>query len=105
MKVFRTVATIILLAWPLHALAQDHVPKAGEEDKPKSSSEIAAERAAERSYKRSLSNIPDQAPADPWGNARAAEASKDHPKASVQANPAKPRTKTGSVANTSGSAN
>jgi hypothetical protein len=53
---------------------------------PKTQQEIDAERAAERAYKNSLHNIPDQPPADPWGNAR----SLDAPKAGAKA---KPRTK------------
>jgi len=110
MKVFRTVAVMMLLAWPVHALAEDdHVHRAGEEQKPKSPNEIAAEREAEKSYKRSLSNIPDQAPVDPWGNARAAEAApKEAPKAhakAVQATPAKPRTNAGSSTSTNSSTN
>jgi hypothetical protein len=36
----------------------------------KSQTEIDADKAAERAYKNSLGNIPDQAPADPWGGAR-----------------------------------
>jgi hypothetical protein len=41
---------------------------------PKSPQEIQAERDAERAYKNSLKNIPDQPPADPWGNARTVDA-------------------------------
>jgi hypothetical protein len=51
---------------------------------PKSQQEIEAERAAERAYKNSLRAIPDQPPADPWGNARSLEA----PKAAAKAKPA-----------------
>jgi hypothetical protein len=39
----------------------------------KSQQEIEAEKAAEKAYRKSLSNIPDKPPADPWGIARGAD--------------------------------
>ena len=72
MKVFRTAVIIALLAGP--AYGQDtHIPRYGEEDKPKSATELQADKAAERAYKNSLGNIPDAAPTDPWGNARSTD--------------------------------
>jgi len=92
MKIICTAVVIALLAGPAYAQSQS-VPRYGEVDKKKSAQEIEAEREAERAYKRSLGNIPDQGPADPWGNVRGDSA----PKAAKVA-PAK-RTKTGNTAN------
>jgi hypothetical protein len=82
-----------LLAGPAYAQSQP-VPRYGDIDSKKSPQEIEAEREAERAYKRSLGNIPDQGPTDPWGNVRSDSA----PKAAAKAVPAK-RTKTGNTAN------
>jgi hypothetical protein len=92
-KIFCAAAVIALLAGPAYAQSQS-VPRYGDTDKKKSPQEIEAEREAERAYKRSLGNIPDQAPTDPWGNVRSDGA----PKAAAKASPAK-RTKTGNTAN------
>jgi hypothetical protein len=92
MRVF-AAAVIALLAGPAFAQSQS-VPKYGDTDKTKSPQEIAAEREAEKAYKRSLGNIPDQAPTDPWGNVRSESA----PKAAAKGSPVK-RTKAGSTAN------
>ena len=59
--------------------------------------EIEAEKETERAYKRSLGNVPDKGPVDPWGNAR----SVGEPKAAkADANTAtpKPKPKTGETA-------
>jgi hypothetical protein len=93
MRVFAAAAVIALLAGPAYAQSQS-VPRYGEVDKTKSPQEIEAEREAERAYKRSLGNIPDKTPTDPWGNVRSDSA----PKAAAKAAPAK-RTKTGDTAN------
>jgi hypothetical protein len=73
---------------------QKTVPRYGEPPVEKSAQEKADDRAADQAYKRSLGNIPDQAPADPWGNARSVGA----PKTAAKAAPAK-RAKAGSTAN------
>jgi hypothetical protein len=92
MRVLGAAATIaLLLAGP--AYAQRGAP-AAPQDPPKSQVQIDQEKAAESAYKRSLRNIPDQPPADPWGGARAVEA----PKAVVKDPPAK-RTKASSSGN------
>jgi hypothetical protein len=78
------------LAAPAYA-QQQHVPKYGEETKDKSPQEIEADKAADRAYKRSLGNIPDQGPTDPWGTVRG---NNDAPKASAAKTK---KTKTGSV--------
>ena len=92
MRVFLAAVMIALLSGMAHA--QDHVPQAGEEDKEKPQQQKAADKAAQEAYKKSLGNIPDQGPTDPWGNVRSDGA----PKPVAKAAPAK-RTKTGSTAN------
>ena len=93
MRVFRAAAVIALLAGPAFGQSQS-VPRYGDTDKAKTPQQIAAEREAERAYKRSLGNIPDQGPTDPWGGVRSDSA----PKPVAKAAPAK-RTKTGNTAN------
>jgi hypothetical protein len=93
MRVFRAAAVIALLAGPAYAQTQAPIPRYGE-DKGKSPQDIAAEKEAEKAYKRSLGNIPEQAPTDPWGNVRSNSA----PKAVAKDAPAK-RSKTGGTAN------
>jgi uncharacterized protein YdeI (BOF family) len=82
MKVFRAVAMIALLSAP--AFAQAPMQQAGEKDPEKSRQQIEADKAADKAYKQSLSNIPDHAASDPWGNVR----SENAPKAAAKA-PAK----------------
>jgi len=87
MRIFAAAAIIAFLAGPAYAQTQ-HIPKYGEVDKDKTPQQIESEREAERAYKRSLGNIPDQGPTDPWGNVR----SEGAPKAAAKAAPSK-RTK------------
>ena len=68
MRVFCAAVMIALLTGPAYAQSQS-VPKYGE-FKDKSPQEIAAEREADKAYKKSLGNIPEKGPADPWGNVR-----------------------------------
>ncbi len=100
MRVFCAAAIIALLAGPAYAQSKS-VPQYGDL-KGKSPQEIAADREAEKAYKRSLSNIPEQAPADPWGNVRSDSApkasDKTGEKAAAKASAAK-RTKTSGTAN------
>jgi hypothetical protein len=95
MRAFRAVLVIAFfvafLAGPAFA-QQKSVPKYGEETKDKTDQEKEAEKAAERAYKRSLGNIPDQGPTDPWGTVRG---NNDAPKASAAKG--KKTTKSGSV--------
>jgi hypothetical protein len=92
MRLFRAAAIItVLLGTP--AYAQRGAPAAPSEP-PKSPTQIEQEKASENAYKRSLRNIPDQPPADPWGGARAVEA----PKPAVSSPPPK-RTKASSTTN------
>ena len=67
-RILGAAAVIALLAGP--AVAQKGPAKYGEEDKPKTPAELAAEKDAERAYKRSLGNIPEQQKSDPWGTMR-----------------------------------
>jgi hypothetical protein len=93
MRVLLAAALIALMAGSANAQGRG-VPAAAEPAKPKSPQEIQAEKDAEKAYKRSLSNIPDQGPADPWGNMRGGDA----PKPVTKVAPSK-KTKTGSTAN------
>jgi hypothetical protein len=93
MRVFCAAAVIALLAGPAYAQTQAPIPRYGD-DKGKSPQDIAAEKEAEKAYKKSLSNIPEQAPTDPWGNVR----SNSPPKAVAKDAPVK-RAKTGGTAN------
>jgi hypothetical protein len=85
MRFLLAIALIGLLAGSSYA--QDKpVAKYHEADKDKSAAEKAADVEAERAYKRSLGNIPDQGPSDPWGNVRSDGA----PKAVAKSSAAKP---------------
>jgi hypothetical protein len=93
MRVFRAALVVAFLsgaflAAPAYA---QQVPRYGEETKDKTPQQIEADKAADRAYKRSLGNIPDQGPTDPWGTVRG---NNDAPKASAAK--AK-KTKTGNV--------
>jgi hypothetical protein len=92
MRVFLAAALIALMAGS--ACAQGQVPAYGDTAKSKSQQEIQGERDAEKAYKRSLGNIPDQGPTDPWGNVRGDSA----PKPVTKVVPSK-KTKTGSTVN------
>ena len=82
MRVRLAAAMIVLMAGTAYAQNPGSVPKYGEPAKDKSRQEIAAEKEDERAYKRSLGNIPDQAPTDPWGNVRSESPPKPVAKAS-----------------------
>jgi hypothetical protein len=92
MRVLFAVALVALLVTPVYA-QQKAIPKYGEADKDKTPQEKAAEKAAEQAYQRSLGNIPDKGPTDPWGNMRSDGAPKPEAKAPVK------RAKTGNAAN------
>jgi hypothetical protein len=96
MRVFCAALIIASLAGAAYAQEDDHVQRYGEKPKDKSQMEINADKAAARAYERSLKNIPDQGPVDPWGNARSAEPSKTpatSPATSPARTAAKPATK------------
>jgi hypothetical protein len=101
-RAFIAAAIIAALTGPGWA-QQAPVPRYGEVDKEKSFNEKEQEKEADRAYKRSLGNVPEKGPVDPWGNARSAEApkppaTKSAAKADVKAAPPKPKTKTGESA-------
>ena len=100
MRIFCAAAILALLAGP--AFAQAAMPRYGEVAKPKTPQEIEADKATDQAYKKSLGNIPDQGPVDPWGGARSTDAPKSAAKAAsksaAKTAPAKP-TKTGSTVN------
>jgi hypothetical protein len=100
-RAFIAAAIIAALAGP--ALAQQApVQRYGEKDKEKSFNEKEQEKEAERAYKRSLGNVPEKGPVDPWGNARSVEAPKTDAKSAAKADaktaPPKPKTKAGETA-------
>ena len=88
MRILLAAAIAMLLAGT--AMAQN-VQKYGEPDHEKTAVEMNAEKDANRAYKRSLSNIPDKGPTDPWGTVRTT----DTPKQTTTTTKSK-KTKTGS---------
>jgi hypothetical protein len=94
MRVLCTAMAIALIAGPACAQTEKNAIPYGETAKAKSPTEIQADKEADKAYKRSLGNIPDQGPTDPWGNVR----SDGGPKPVAKAAPAK-HSKTGSTPN------
>jgi hypothetical protein len=92
-RAFIAAAIIAALTGPGWA-QQAPIQRYGEPDKEKSFNEKEQDKEAERAYKRSLGNVPEKGPVDPWGNARSAEAPKQPAKAAAP----KPKTKTGEAA-------
>jgi hypothetical protein len=75
MRILLAAVMVALLAGS--AAAQDkHVPRYGEEDSEKTAQQKAGEKAAQDAYQRSLGNIPEKGPTDPWGAARSTDAPK-----------------------------
>jgi hypothetical protein len=107
MRVRAFIAAAIIAALTGPALAQQApVPRYGEKDKEKSFNEKEQEKEAERAYKRSLGNVPEKGPVDPWGNARSVEAPKGDAKSTAKSAaksdaktaPPKPKTPAGDAA-------
>jgi hypothetical protein len=95
-RAFIAAAIIAALAGP--ALAQQApIQRYGEKDKERSFNEKEQEKEAERAYKRSLGNVPEKGPVDPWGNARTVEAPKPA-KADAKIASPKPKAKSGETA-------
>ncbi|MBV9560006.1 MAG: hypothetical protein JOY90_06025 [Bradyrhizobium sp.] len=86
-------AFVMLAAWAAPALAQDHVQGYGEADKEKSMLQQQEEKDRQRAYQRSLGNIPDKGPSDPWGAVR----SNDAPKGAAAPAAKAKKTKTGNA--------
>jgi hypothetical protein len=91
MRAIFAASLVALLAVPAHGQSQNKAPPGPPPPPPKSLQEMKAEKATQDAYENSLRKIPDQAPADPWGNARSLNA----PKAV-----AKPAAKRAKAANT-----
>jgi hypothetical protein len=73
MRLLRATALLtVLFAGP--AFAQGIQPPAPT-DPGKSPGQIESEKSSDQAYKKSLRNIPDKPPADPWGGARAIDGS------------------------------
>lgn len=89
MRAFLALVIIAALAGPVFA-QDNHIQRYGEEEKEKTEAQKAAEKADARAYQKSLGNIPDQGPTDPWGAVRSTDAPK-----SAAVKPKK--TKTGSA--------
>ena len=101
MRVFCAAVVIACLAGPAYAQSQS-IPRYGEQAKEKSQQEIATEREAEKAYRKSLGNIPEKGPVDPWGNVRSDSAPKVAAKPGEKAaarDAAAKRAKTGGAAN------
>jgi len=97
-RILLAAGVIAMMAGP--ALAQQApVQGYGEKDKDKTLVQQQAEKDAERAYKRSLGNVPDKAPVDPWGSARSAEAPKPAAKTEPKRVTAKPKPKAGGLSN------
>ena len=95
MKVFCMAAVIAMLASPAFAQSTPSLNLLMDNKPAKSQEEKDAEAARDKAYQDSLKKIPDaKVPADPWGSVRSTDAPKTVTKAS-----AKPKTKTGSAAN------
>jgi hypothetical protein len=102
MRIFRAAAMIALLVGPAgtaYAQSQTPVPRYGE-DKAKTPQQIEEEKQADKAYQKSLGNIPDKGPVDPWGSTRSTDAPKAAATKTSQVKPKpKPPTKTGSNTN------
>jgi hypothetical protein len=100
MRLFYAAAVIAFLAGPAYAQSESQsIPRYGEAPKTKSPQELAAEKEAEKAYKRSLGNIPEQKPSDPWGIVRSDSAPKTVAKDPAAKDPAAKRTKAGNTTN------
>ena len=89
MRILLAAAIAMLLAGT--AMAQN-VQRYGEPDHEKTAVEMNAEKDANKAYRKSLDNIPDKGPTDPWGTVR----STDAPKPTATTTKSK-KTKTGSA--------
>jgi hypothetical protein len=85
LRLVLALAMMVAVAWP--ADAQQKTPQPAPGPPPKTQKEIEADKAADRAYRKSLGNIPDQPPADPWGGARSTETSNTAAKTAVKSKP------------------
>jgi len=80
MRIWSALLIVAALASPAYG-QQKGAPSPPPGGPPKTPQEIEADKAADRAYQKSLKNIPDQPPADPWGGARGTDAPKTAAKA------------------------
>ena len=109
MKVVTAAVILAFLCGPAFAQApQAPVPQYGEQDKDLTPGQKETAKEAERAYRRSLGNIPEQKPNDPWGTVRGdnkpADKSADKPAAPKKAKTSTTKTgtsttKTGTTSN------
>jgi hypothetical protein len=100
LRVFGAAAIIASLAGPSYA-QEKPVPRYGDVAKTKTWGEMEQDKETERAYRRSLGNVPEKPPVDPWGNARSVEAPKGEAKAAkgdAKTAAAKAKAKTGDAA-------
>lgn len=72
MRILRAAALLtVILTGPVFGQVKPPAPS----DPPKGPGEVETEKSRDQAYKKSLRNIPDQPPADPWGGARAIDGS------------------------------
>jgi hypothetical protein len=101
MRVVTAAVIVAFLCGPAFAQAPQHMPQAGEPDKDLTPGQKETAREAERAYRRSLGNIPEQKPNDPWGTVRGdnkpADKSADKPAAPKKARTSTTKTGTGTA--------
>jgi hypothetical protein len=97
MRLLGAAAIIALLAGPAVAQQEKPVPRYGDMGKDKTWGELQQEKEADQAYKRSLGNVPDKGPVDPWGNTRSAGEPKTA-KTEAKMAPVKPKAKAGDPA-------
>jgi hypothetical protein len=76
LRIWFALAIIASLAWPAFGQTTKAPPSPAPGRPAKTQREIEEDKAADRAYQKSLRNIPDQPPADPWGSARSTETPK-----------------------------
>jgi hypothetical protein len=87
MRILLALAMIVALALPAYS-QQKQTPQPAPGGPPKTQKQIEEEKAADRAYQKSLRNIPDQPPADPWGSARSTDAPNTAAKTAAKSKPA-----------------
>ena len=77
MRIWLALAIVASLAEPAFGQGTTKAPpQPTPGGPPKTARDIEADKANDRAYQKSLRNIPDQPPADPWGGARSTETPK-----------------------------
>src|SRR5579871_6082059 len=82
LRIWLVLAIVVSLANPAFGQGTSKAPPQPQPGGPaKSAKEIESDKSNDRAYQKSLGNIPDKPPADPWGGARATETPKTTAKA------------------------